>query len=136
MSAQQELISASKSARTPQGHTPALVEVALSLIWMEGAVMVSNMKLNVYHHNYSISTCNYPDVDECSDGTHTCQQRCDNTHGAFRCTCNSGFALNNDGFSCRGECFNIIVIWTVVHSVTIIAFLGRFLLQNYNSHLT
>ena len=45
----------------------------------------------------------HTDVNECSDGTHTCQQVCDNTRGAFRCMCNSGFALNNDGFSCRGE---------------------------------
>ncbi len=43
MSAQQELISASKSVRTLQGHTRALVTVALSLIWMEGAVMVSDI---------------------------------------------------------------------------------------------
>ena len=42
-------------------------------------------------------------MNECSDGTHTCQQVCDNTHGGFRCMCNSGFALNSDGFSCRGE---------------------------------
>jgi hypothetical protein len=104
MSAQQELISASKSARTLQGHTHAIVVVALSFMWMEDAVMVSNMKLNVHHYNYSILTCDHPDVDECSDGTHTCWQLCDNTHGAFRCMCNGGFTLNNDGFSCRGEC--------------------------------
>ena len=48
--------------------------------------------------------CDHPDVNECSDGTHTCQQRCNNTHGAFQCSCDSGFVLRNDGFSCRGEC--------------------------------
>jgi hypothetical protein len=86
--------------------------------------MVSNTKLNVYQCNYSISTCDHPDANECSDGTHTCQQQCDNTHGAFRCICNSGFTLNDDGFTCRGEYFNITVIvisesidiWTVLFS--------------------
>lgn len=64
----------------------------------------------------------HTDVNECSDGTHTCQQVCDNTRGAFRCMCNSGFALNNDGFSCRGE-YTIYLsdgteIWMVLQSLT------------------
>lgn len=44
------------------------------------------------------------DVNECSDGTHTCQQRCNNTHGSFRCMCDRGYSLNSDGFTCSGEC--------------------------------
>ena len=40
---------------------------------------------------------------ECTDGTHTCQQVCINTHGGFRCTCYTGFTLNGDGFNCSGK---------------------------------
>lgn len=47
MSVQPELISVSRSVRTPWGHTHALVTVALSFIWMEEPVMVSDMKPNV-----------------------------------------------------------------------------------------
>ena len=44
------------------------------------------------------------DVDECSAGTHECQQQCINTDGAYECECAAGYTLVSDGKSCTGEC--------------------------------
>ena len=41
------------------------------------------------------------DVDECAEGTDNCQQVCTNTHGSFRCSCNTGLSLQSDGHSCQ-----------------------------------
>ena len=43
------------------------------------------------------------DIDECADGTHTCDSNavCADTDGTFTCTCDSGYT--GDGQSCMGE---------------------------------
>ena len=43
------------------------------------------------------------DVDECTEGTHQCQQVCQNTIGSYTCGCNDGFILDTDGRSCNGK---------------------------------
>ena len=45
-------------------------------------------------------TCDV-DINECTQGTHTCTQSCTNTEGSFQCACNSGFLDVN------GECTDI-----------------------------
>ena len=42
------------------------------------------------------------DIDECAEGPHNCHAvaACNNTVGAFTCTCNAGYA--GDGVSCAG----------------------------------
>ena len=56
--------------------------------------------------------CQYADIDECSEGTHNCDQVCTNTEGSFTCSCNSGFVLNEDGHSCIVKPTNLHVIMT------------------------
>ena len=41
-------------------------------------------------------------MDECADSLDSCQQNCTNTVGSVVCSCNEGFELNADGFSCNG----------------------------------
>lgn len=48
------------------------------------------------------------DIDECSVGTHGCQQDCVNTDGGFRCECRQGFQLNDDGSTCSGTIITFI----------------------------
>ena len=42
------------------------------------------------------------DIDECEAGLHECQQLCVNTAGGFRCDCNPGYELGDDGSTCSG----------------------------------
>ena len=43
------------------------------------------------------------DVNECSDGLHSCEQMCNNTQGSYQCLCFDGYELTSDGYSCQGE---------------------------------
>ena len=45
----------------------------------------------------------HTDIDECSDGTHSCDPdaKCDNTDGSYQCTCNKGYS--GDGTFCDGN---------------------------------
>ena len=43
------------------------------------------------------------DIDECTEGTHQCQQNCHNTIGSYTCSCNNGFTADMDGRSCNGR---------------------------------
>ena len=52
------------------------------------------------HIHWSTSST---DIDECSNGTHSCVQMCNNTHGAYHCLCRDGYELESDGFSCEGR---------------------------------
>ena len=44
------------------------------------------------------------DVDECEEGLHPCTQDCVNILGSFMCACSEGFALDQDGITCKGNC--------------------------------
>lgn len=59
-------------------------------------------------HNVETGTCRtrtfcVSDLDECSNGTHKCNNNaeCHNTMGSYRCTCKDGFS--GDGFYCSGH---------------------------------
>ena len=44
------------------------------------------------------------DINECTTSNGVCAQVCTNMEdGTFMCSCNSGFTLADDGFSCNGE---------------------------------
>ena len=43
------------------------------------------------------------DINECSDGYHSCEQMCNNTKGSYHCLCFDGYELNGDGYSCKGK---------------------------------
>ena len=43
---------------------------------------------------------NFSDINECTDRTHNCQQRCTNTVGSFTCSCNNGFSLDSNQQTC------------------------------------
>ena len=50
------------------------------------------------------------DILECSDGTHSCTQICNNTVGSYHCQCFEGYQLNEDGFNCTGEPLSLVPI--------------------------
>ncbi len=46
------------------------------------------------------STCT--DINECSTNNGGCQHHCTNTDGSYVCSCNEGYKLTNDGYTCEG----------------------------------
>jgi len=42
------------------------------------------------------------DIDECGDPK-SCQDYCENTDGAYTCSCNKGYKLKGDERTCEGE---------------------------------
>ncbi|XP_013415294.1 uncharacterized protein LOC106177151 [Lingula anatina] len=43
--------------------------------------------------------CN--DEDECSTGANRCNQQCVNTVGSYNCSCNGGYTMSTDGYTCK-----------------------------------
>ena len=52
------------------------------------------------------------DIDECSNGSHNCSDKCVNEIGSFHCECSPGELLSDDRASCKGKQF--IVYWTSI----------------------
>jgi predicted SprT family Zn-dependent metalloprotease len=53
-------------------------------------------------NNYLLSS----DIDECTANTDNCDDTngiCTNTAGSFTCSCNAGYELDADGFTCTGN---------------------------------
>ena len=55
-------------------------------------------------HEFLLNVEFSSDINECaSSGTNSCDQVCVNTIGSYTCQCNTGYELNSDGTSCRGQ---------------------------------
>ena len=52
--------------------------------------------------HFNIYLClNLVDIDECLSSP--CNHTCTNTPGSFKCSCNDGYVLDDDGSTCNGE---------------------------------
>ena len=49
----------------------------------------------------------HSDVEECSDGTHSCSQLCVELDGGYECDCSDGYELGDNKVTCKGTCSNI-----------------------------
>ena len=104
MSAWKEDTSVSKFARTVLDHTAVIVQMVLLSMLMGQVVTVrENRKPIDIEFDQTLLLIPFLDINECSDGTHSCRQMCNNIHGSYRCSCHGGYQLNNDGFTCRGQ---------------------------------
>ena len=63
------------------------------------------MAVYPYHRSFSLTTANQyifiPDIDECFEGKHGCQQVCENTLGGHICKCFVGYGGSENG--CSGK---------------------------------
>ena len=68
-------------------------------------------KVNSLNHSFSILINGLfgliADVDECSTGQANCAQTCINTDGGYKCDCQAGYSVNNDG-TCSGDMLSSI----------------------------
>ena len=55
---------------------------------------------------------NNSDIDECSEGTHVCDQICINNDGSYSCDCESGYTLA-DGYTCNGKYLSTLAAFTI-----------------------
>ena len=79
----------------------------------------------VHFHLLAPFPC-YPDIDECSNGSHGCNENatCINTAGHFNCSCKLGFT--GDGRLCSGKvfhnkCFKIYVSFSYPKNMLVMA---------------
>ena len=66
-------------------------------------ILPSTLLFHFVH--FSVKKCSlfpFSDVDECTAGTHNCEQLCTNTPGGYNCSCNSGYELLANGYQCQG----------------------------------
>lgn len=47
--------------------------------------------------------CLNVDIDECSEGLHSCEQTCVNSPGSFSCSCLEGYILSDSEECCAGN---------------------------------
>ena len=52
------------------------------------------------------------EVDACAEDV-SCEQGCISVAGSYTCTCNMGYSLNGDGWSCSG---NYVILMKLMRS--------------------
>lgn len=75
------------------------------------------------------------DVDECKEGTSSCEFGCVNTVGSYTCSCLPGYVLNRDGKTCRGTYFMVLKNQTFIGYSHEIKFMQRHLKVNIDFKL-
>ena len=52
----------------------------------------------------NIFTYVHPDINECQENIHSCNQICLNVNGSYLCSCYPGYRLDSDGQNCTRKC--------------------------------
>ncbi len=55
------------------------------------------------------------DINECLDGTDSCEEGCTNVNGSYSCFCFNDTILANDGNQCLGTTVIIIIMCFSIH---------------------
>lgn len=86
--------------------------ISLTLLYNKNCVPVNFHQTERYFSDITATIFpRYVDINECAVSvTNECTQRCDNTPGSYRCSCDvTGYVLDNDGFTCSGKLQNLNV---------------------------
>ena len=90
-------------ATTLKGATPALATVDIQAVGFLVQVSVA------IQSSYNSSTLNYLhlykhlDTNECLTNNGGCHHNCHNSVGSYSCSCNNGYRLNSNGYTCEGR---------------------------------
>lgn len=58
----------------------------------------------VLHPESTVFTHVHPDIDECQENIHSCNQMCSNVNGSYLCSCHPGYILDSDEQNCTSKC--------------------------------
>ena len=117
MSVQLVIMAAIKCVLTPLDPTSVLVlTVHINFQVMEKLAMVCVKCINEFFLIVLIFSI---DVDECSEGSHNCDQICTNTDGSFTCSCEPGFKLSTDRKSCIGMYYIYYTLVYIIHKMVL-----------------
>ena len=111
MNVQLARITVTTNALTPLDHTPVPATLDTGYPVIKGLVMVSNshcmctfcVNITMISALICLLFVLFSDINECSEGTDNCDQRCTDTDGSYTCSCNSGYTLAADGQSCTAN---------------------------------
>ncbi len=95
------LTTVNKTATTQKALT--LVAVSLGFTWIRMDTLVLVGEINYFPH---VPEFDVLDVDECTEGTDECDHNCHNTDGSYTCSCNGGYTLHSNGFTCIGKSYD------------------------------
>jgi hypothetical protein len=95
----------STSAPTLWGPTCVAATLAIGWTQMAGLVVVSEQsywtaKCGSHASNKFVFAA---DIHECNESLHLCEQVCTNTESSYECSCNPGYTLSINRFSCNSE---------------------------------
>ena len=68
------------------------------------------VKSSMMHYKINVPLVSMVDIDECSLDIDLCQQNCMDTVGSYTCSCNTGYHLESDGFTCGGM-YTTAILW-------------------------
>lgn len=126
----------STDASIHMGHLSVPVyKTDTNLTLMEPHALVSHDDIIQYSQNtlsgaiistcqsYNDPCCNppFPEINECAEGIHNCDQNCHNTDGSYTCSCRQGYQLARDGHTCLGEI--TLILYTLSMCMHGVAFL-------------
>ena len=57
----------------------------------------------IKHYDVNCEFTHCIDIDECTNGTHNCNQHCRNIPGSYQCSCDRYFDLDEDARTCLGN---------------------------------
>ena len=101
---------AGRSASIPLGLSHAAVTVVMS--WtslMAGLATVSDIATQPIRMSVTSLKCfHLAEIHECNQASHLCEQVCTNTNGSYQCSCNSGYSLSINRFSCSSK---LMTMW-------------------------
>ena len=120
MSVQLVIMAAIKCVLTPLDPTsvPVLtVHINFQVMEKRAMVCLKSMSFPWLWIIFSI------DVDECSKGSHNCDQICTNTDGSFTCSCEPGFKLSTDRKSCIGMYYIYYTLVYIIHNSIVLIFM-------------
>ena len=58
---------------------------------------------HIQHQDPTHQYIPFKDINECSSSNGGCAQNCHNTAGSYYCTCNTGYTLASNDYSCNGK---------------------------------